>query len=177
MPGTDIAITGHPVQSAMAGRVAAVIQDRFPYGNAILIETPLETTPPEWWQVLPLPTPGPTLSPTTALTCPDGVSYEPSDPDRRSLYILYAHLAEPPALAVESDVACGQVVGLVGDSGNALAPHLHFETRAGPAGLRLESMAHYDASASMEEMRSYCLWRISGMFQLVDPNQVLALKP
>jgi murein DD-endopeptidase MepM/ murein hydrolase activator NlpD len=63
----------------------------------------------------------------------------------------------------------------VGKSGNALNPHLHFEIKVGPAGLRFTSMAHYDASATLEEMATYCTWSISGLFQVVDPLRLLSL--
>jgi hypothetical protein len=32
---------GHPVQSVLPGKVVMVLEDRFPYGSMILIETPL----------------------------------------------------------------------------------------------------------------------------------------
>ena len=70
---------------------------------------------------------------------------------------------------------CGQAIGSVGMSGNALNPHLHLEVRVGPAGIRLESMAHYDTSATAQEMANYCRWRVSGLFQLVDPMQLGSL--
>jgi murein DD-endopeptidase MepM/ murein hydrolase activator NlpD len=175
LPGSQVAVTGHPVQAALPGIVAAVVRDRFPYGNAVMIETSLEEYPASWWEQAQVPTPAPTLEHRSALTCPDGGAKLPLDKNRRSLYVLYAHLLQPPGLEPGEAVTCGQAIGLVGSSGNALNPHLHFETRVGPAGLRLESMAHYDASASAVEMSSYCLWRISGVFQLVDPMKVLAL--
>ena len=43
-------------------------------------------------------------------------------------YYFYAHLAGfAPGLEVGSKVTAGQVIGHVGSSGNAIAPHLHFE--------------------------------------------------
>jgi hypothetical protein len=45
--------------------------------------------------------------------------------------------------------------------------------RLGPAGVRFSSLAHYDASATIEEMFNYCTWRVSGLFQLVDPMLLL----
>ncbi len=172
IPGSQVAVAGRAVQAVLAGRVAAVIQDRFPYGSAVLIETPLEDLQAGWQGQAGIPTAAPTLAPVSSLTCPPAP--EPfTGQAQRSLYLLYAHLQQPPTLRLEEPVACGQAIGAVGSSGNALNPHLHFEARVGPAGLRLASMAHYDASASLEEMSSYCLWRISGWFQLVDPLQVL----
>jgi murein DD-endopeptidase MepM/ murein hydrolase activator NlpD len=145
LPNSEVAVSGNPVQAALAGSVAAVIRDRFPYGNALLVETPLEEAPP-------------------AL-----------DLSRRSLYVMYAHMRDPVDLNPGDTVACGQAIGAVGSTGNALNPHLHLEMRVGPAGMRFSSMAHYDNSATSEEMSSYCLWRISGLFQLVDPLRLIAL--
>jgi hypothetical protein len=38
-------------------------------------------------------------------------------------------------------------------------------------------MAHYIGNATPEEMRSYCQWRVSGAFQLVDPLPLLVTPP
>jgi hypothetical protein len=154
-----------------------LIFDRFPFGNGVVIETPLDALPEEWWQPAGIPTPAPTLAPRSALTCPSGPDPEIADPNRRALYILYAHLQEAPTLALEEPVGCGQQLGRVGDTGNALNPHLHFEARVAPAGIRMAGMAHYHASVSVEEMRAYCLWSVSDLFQLVDPQRVLNLAP
>jgi murein DD-endopeptidase MepM/ murein hydrolase activator NlpD len=175
LPNSTIAVSGRPVQAAIAGRVAAVINDRFPYGNALLVEVPLDGSPADWWLPAQIPTPAPTLENHSALTCPDDLNAPVLDPHQRSLYVLYAHLLEPVQLNVGDPIACGQVFGAIGSSGNALNPHLHFETRVGPSGLILTSMAHYDNSATPAEMSSYCLWRISGLFQLVDPLKILTL--
>ncbi len=172
-PGTGIALQGHPVQAVLAGQVALVIQDRFPYGNAILIETPLDNLPAPWANQPAIPPPAPTITPHPALTCPPVESIQAPQTSQRSLYLLYAHLEQPSALQLGDSVGCGENIGTVGMSGNALNPHLHLEARVGPKGARLDSMAHYDASASPEEMASYCLWRVSGAFQLIDPLQLL----
>lgn len=176
-PGSQVAVAGQPVQAAFAGRVAGLIFDRFPFGNAIIIETPLDDFPPDWWSPAQIPTPAPTLSSHTALTCPAGPPLPLADPSHRSLYVLYAHLQQAPTLKIGDSVSCGQAIDTVGSSGNALNPHLHFETRVGPSGAVFSSMAHYDNSATADEMSSYCLWSISELFQLVDPNKVLQLKP
>lgn len=169
-----LAQAGLPVQAVLNGRVAAVIRDRFPYGNAVLIETALEDTPTSWLEQLP--TPAPTIQPQPALTCPD-TSQPAWDFSSRSLYLLYAHLQEPPDLDTGETVRCGQAIGAIGDSGNALNPHLHLEARLGPAGARFNSLAHYDASATPEEMDNYCTWRVRGVFQLLDPVQILSQLP
>lgn len=44
----------------------------------------------------------------------------------------YAHLADfNPALGIGSSVRAGEIIGWLGSSGNASAPHLHFEIRPG----------------------------------------------
>jgi len=172
LAGSQVAVAGRPVQAALAGQVAAVIQDRFPYGNAILIETPLEETTAGWRDRVQIPAAAPTPARVSPLTCPP--ASEPfNGAASRSIYVLYAHLQAFPALRVEDIVTCGQTIGAIGSSGNALNPHLHLEVRVGPAGLRMTSMAHYDASATLEEMSNYCLWRISGWFQMIDPFMIL----
>jgi murein DD-endopeptidase MepM/ murein hydrolase activator NlpD len=93
----------------------------------------------------------------------------------RSLYVLYAHLQEPPSLKLSDAINCGRELGAIGDSGNALNPHLHVEVRIGPTGAKFPGMAHYDTSATSEEMANYCLWRVSGLFQLLDPMPLLIL--
>jgi Peptidase family M23 len=51
----------------------------------------------------------------------------------KNRYALYAHM-QPGSLKVHKGdkVHLGQVIGLVGDSGNSLVPHLHFQVAAGP---------------------------------------------
>jgi hypothetical protein len=51
-------------------------------------------------------------------------------------FALYAHL-QPGSIKVRrgDKVKLGQVLGLVGNSGNSLAPHLHFQVAAGPSSL------------------------------------------
>lgn len=170
-----IALEGLPVRAVLAGRVAAVIVDRFPYGNALLVESSLEQLPARWLAALEIPATVPPLETRSALTCPPRRGIEPSK--FQSIYLLYAHLQQPPPFAVGDQVTCGQTLGAIGNSGNSLNPHLHLELRVGPAGVRFESMAHYDASASQEEMANYCQWRVSGAFWALDPLKLLAQLP
>jgi murein DD-endopeptidase MepM/ murein hydrolase activator NlpD len=162
---TRIALVGWPVQAVLAGTVAGVILDRFPYGNTLIIETSFDGVLPP----LPLPLMAPTPLVKSPLTCPTLDLPVDWPGESISLYLLYAHLQSPPARQVEEKVACGSPLGEIGMSGNALNPHLHLEVRAGPAGMRFPSMAHYDASANSAEMAAYCLWRISGWFQPLNP--------
>ncbi len=168
LPNTQIAIAGRPVQAALAGQVALVISDRFPWGNAILIETPLEPLAVPF----ALPTPFPEIPLHSNLTCPGETAFEWNE-KARSLYILYAHMQSAPSLQPGEGVACGQEFSAIGNTGNALNPHLHLEARIGPAGARFTGMAHYTSSAGIVEMDTYCTWRVSGWFQLIDPAGVL----
>lgn len=174
---SGIALAGGPVLAVLGGRVAMLTEDRFPYGFALLVETPLEDLPPAWLVNHPSLTPAPTLEAHPSLTCPAITPDPPWNGAGRSLYLLYAHLLEMPALQPGQIVRCGEKVGQVGQSGNALNPHLHLEARLGPAGARFESMAHYENTATPEEMGNYCLWRVSNVFQLVDPLSLLQQLP
>jgi Peptidase family M23 len=51
-------------------------------------------------------------------------------------YALYAHM-QPGSLKVHrgDKVQLGQVIGLVGDTGNSIVPHLHFQVTDGPSSL------------------------------------------
>ena len=171
-PVNQIALSGKVVQAVMNGTVAGVVEGRFPYGNAILVETPLERLSPEWNAILQIPTPAPSREGHPSLTCPEGQPPLNMDESRRSLYLIYAHLKEPPTFEVGDTIKCGQELNAIGNSGNSLNPHLHLELRVGPAGTNFESMAHYTGSASPQEMYNYCLWRVSETFQLLDPMRL-----
>jgi murein DD-endopeptidase MepM/ murein hydrolase activator NlpD len=161
-----IALGGLPVMAVMDGRIAGVITDRFPYGNALIVETPFEELP---GQLLPhLPELDPFSEYQGPLTCPppeDMGWYSGS----LSLYLLYAHMQDSPDQQMGERVSCGDRLGRIGDSGNALNPHLHLEMRVGPSGARIPSLSHYHPSATLPEMSAYCTWRISGTFQMFDP--------
>jgi hypothetical protein len=174
--GSNIALTGESVQAILSGEVSMIIVDRFPYGNAILIETPLRSGDDEQAYLDPMPTPWLQVNPDPALTCPPGEGQK-GITEERSIYILYAHLFEPPGIAVGTALRCGETIGKIGMSGNALNPHVHIEARFGPSGTRFESMAHYDSSATPAEMAAYCQWRVSGIFQHFDPMILLQSLP
>jgi murein DD-endopeptidase MepM/ murein hydrolase activator NlpD len=166
---------GLPVQSVLTGRVASVILNKTPYGNAIIIETPLESLPESWYSSMMVPTPAPTQTYHTNLTCPDYPSPPEWNFSKRSIYLLYAHLNQPPIPNVNDLVQCGQQIGEVGTTGLSSNEHLHFEVRVGPAGARFSSMDHYDNAATIEEMANYCMWRVSNIFQLMDPMKLVSI--
>jgi murein DD-endopeptidase MepM/ murein hydrolase activator NlpD len=138
-------IEGEPVQVVLPGRVAAVIVDRLPYGNMVMVETPGAALPTEVRRAL-------------------GMA------EGESIYLLYAHFGHSPTVNLSETVQCGQVIGEVGKTGyNIVNPHLHLEARLGPEGVTFESMAFYTTSATESEMENYRRWRTSGEFRHFDP--------
>lgn len=176
-PIYELALEGRPVHAVLTGEITTVIDDRFPYGYAILVETPLDQVPPKWLASIQIPTPAPTQESHPSLTCPKTENLPIWDSDQRSLYLMYAHLNEPITLQVGDQVVCGQRLNTIGNSGNSLNPHLHLEARVGPAGADFSSIAHYTGSASSQEMQNYCIWRVSETFQLIDPMLFFSQSP
>ncbi len=172
-PELGYAVSGGQVQSILGGRVVAVLDDRFPYGHAILVETPLKDFEIES-DALPESLDKP-LS-ISNLYCPEGVGdMVYSTEGDRSFYLMYAHLEQKPDFEAGDWVEPCTYLDQVGMSGNALNPHLHLEVRVGPADLHFSSMGHYDPALSLDEMANYCFWRVSGLFQFIDP--ILILQP
>jgi murein DD-endopeptidase MepM/ murein hydrolase activator NlpD len=168
---------GLPVQAVLSGKVAAVINNRYPYGNMVIIESPLNAFPAAWLSVSPLPTRESIQTPDPALTCPAGTDeFNPKSTDL-SLYLLYAHMDQPVDLKIGDSVTCGQVIGGVGTTGKSGNYHLHLEMRIGPSGAIFPSMAHYWNDATNEEMHNFCMWRVSGVFQMLNPMQLFQTSP
>lgn len=150
--GERLSIQGEEIQAVLAGRVAAALVDKFPYGNALIVETPASELP---------------QSITEAL----GIAAQ------ESLYILFAHMESAEAFELGQGLQACQFVGRVGKSGNAGVPHLHMETRIGPPGTTFASMLFYSTRATTEERENYQLWRTSGVFRAFDPMKLLSLAP
>ena len=143
---------GEPLQAVLSGKVAASIVDRYPYGNMVMIETKAEDLPPEVAELIKI-LPG------------------------ESLYILFAHMNKSPLVNLGETVKSCQLLGEVGMSGNTDIPHLHMETRLGPAGAIFESMRFYDTHATQEEMDNYVRWRTGGEFRHFDPMRLFIFRP
>ncbi len=141
-------IEGVEVQSILPGRVAAAIANSFPFGNMIIIETPRFLIPAEWINRL-------------------GIG------ESDSLYLLYAHMQNPPAITVGDQVIACQTIGNVGKTGNTVEPHLHLETRLGPPETNFLNMGYYQVDATDEEKATYLRWRIGGEFRHFDPMSLL----
>ena len=142
-------IAGTGVQSVLAGRVAMAIEDSFPYGNVVIVETEFTDLP-------------------------EGLREALNMPDGQSLYLLYAHLEKESLQVKLGDLvtAC-QLVGAVGRTGNTQAYHLHLETRLGLPGTTFTGMSAFTDTASDDEKRNYRTWRISGKYQHFDPMKLL----
>src|SRR5665648_254605 len=170
---TLIAKTGLGVNSIINGQVVMVLNGRFPYGNAVLVESTYDTLPPGWQKTVsngPAPANWGTVP---ALTCPSGWDQDPESKSDPSIFVLYGHLENRSEVTQGQLLKCGEHIGSIGMSGNALSPHLHIEIRYGPPSGLTNSMAHYDTSASLDEMSNYCQWRVSGWYRLLDPISLL----
>ena len=141
-------IAGDGVQAILTGKVAGLILDRFPYGNALMTETP-------------------------SLLVPSWLRERLELNQDESLYVLYAHLAEFYPGEIGEAISSCQWIGTVGKSGDAAVAHLHLEIRIGEQGQIFPSMAYYVTTASQEERQTYLRWRTSGEFRAIDPLIVL----
>lgn len=66
---------------------------------------------------------------------------------------MYAHLAEPSPLHTGETVRTGQPLGIVGDTGDATACHLHFESWSAPGWY--EGGAPFDPLADLQAWDAY----------------------
>jgi len=150
--GERTSIAGVLIQSILLGKAAAVLENRIPYGNMVIIESQYEDLPEQIAEEL-------------------GVTKD------TSLYVLYGHMADTPFLKIGDKAFCGQVLGEVGNTpkGWSSDPHLHLEARIGPPRILFEGMHYYDTRAKPDEMANYERWRMSGEFALVDPLLLLEI--
>jgi hypothetical protein len=82
-------------------------------------------------------------------TYPTNISLDDADGNSvvldlgKSRYALYAHM-QPGSIKVHRGdrVKRGQVIGLVGNSGNSVAPHLHFQVMDGPLSLAANGLPY-----------------------------------
>lgn len=163
-----------PVISITSGIIRASVNNRLPYGNMVIIESPLNSFSPQLQTEIQAMVKPRDLPYYTILNCPDYLQ-ESLTTENLSLYFLYAHLKNPPGFKIGDPVENGTVIGLVGNSGASGNPHLHLEVRIGPSDNEFSSMAHYENSATSQEMANYCLWRVSGFFYQIDPMEFFNL--
>ena len=138
---------GTAIKSVFQGRVAAALENTFPFGTLAIIETDRNLLPKEWMIKLDIP-------------------------EDKSLYLLYAHM-QAGSLKVETGqiiYAC-QPIGAMGRTGNTDAPHLHLESRIGPPDTSFYGFAAF-TTVTPEERANYVRWRISGEFLHFDPMKI-----
>lgn len=171
--GDLASIEGLPIQSIFAGKVASAYSKiRNPYGYMVIVETPLSSLPTEIVNAIKLPAESQTpASPSNRLTCPAGFADWWST-DSKSLYVLYGHMGEPPYVQLGQTIKMGDTLGVVGNTGASTNPHLHLEMRIGPSNASFASMGHYDSTTTDQERHNYCMWRISGEFEMFDPMEL-----
>ncbi len=164
------AIEGTPILNIFPGKVSsAYTKIRNPYGYMVIIETPLSNLPKEIIDAIKLPEASSTpANPSNRLTCPTGFA-DWWDTSSKSLYVLYGHIGEVPVVRQGQTVKMGDMLGVVGNTGASSSPHLHLEMRIGPANATFASMGHYDTNTTDQERHNYCMWRISGQFEMFDP--------
>jgi murein DD-endopeptidase MepM/ murein hydrolase activator NlpD len=165
--GDRLSIEGIEIYAIMAGKTVLTLDDDIPYGYAVMVETPLSDLPEAVQQVLLagyLPVPE---DPNYRLSCPEVPV--PTLTGEYAVYHLYAHMQFRSELNRGEPIACGDKLGTVGNTGYSSNPHLHLETRLGPSGAAFETMAHYENTNTLEQTGNYCLWRMSGYYQLFDP--------
>jgi len=166
---TDV---GHPIQALLPGKVIEVLDNRFPYGNMVLIETPLDQLSPALQAQMQIPQPYSADEIKLRSTCQPDPSRISWSSTAKSVYTLYAHMLNPSALKAGDAVQCGQVIGAVGASGHAVVgnEHLHLEIRVGPSDANFGTIADYDAIATPEERYNYCIWALSEIFLPINPS-------
>ncbi len=169
--GERDSIQGIEIYAILSGNTILTLDNNTPYGYTIMIETPLSDLP-ETLQMSLLELYQPV---------PENVQYQgecpefdlPETTDELSIYHLYAHLEEKPGFSPGDNIGCGEILGTVGNTGRSSNPHLHLETRLGPSDANLGDMAYYETHYSEEQRANYCLWRMSGYFQLFDPFLII----
>jgi murein DD-endopeptidase MepM/ murein hydrolase activator NlpD len=142
-------IEGSQVHAVLPGKVTAALDDTYPFGSVVIIETEYSSLPADLRKSLGIP-------------------------DDQSLYLLYAHMQDGSLkVHLGEGVEPCQTIGLVGYTGNAGAAHLHFENRYGPPGASFSSFSAYLKTADREARANYRLWSTSGEFQHFDPMRLL----
>lgn len=142
--------TGTGVTAVFDGIVAGLVNDKPPYGNAIILESVPSQIPNDLVNVFAVG-------------------------EGESVYVLFAHLQGVQVSDFGQKILCGQQIAQTGLTGFTGGPHLHIEFRVGPSSSRFDSMGYYRADMLPEEMENYRKWRNSGLFRLVDPADVFGL--
>jgi RHS repeat-associated protein len=146
--GIDLWNYDQQIFTVFSGTVVSFLgQDIDPFGNSLVIET-------NFWML------------------PDSVITALGVKPGQSVYVLYAHMKEPPTVDLGAEVTRGQTIGKMGNTGTVFGSgggtHLHLEARVGPSG------AIFGPISKQQGVRSkgYADWFWGG-FGLVNPTDFL----
>ncbi|MHC1740853.1 MAG: M23 family metallopeptidase [Anaerolineaceae bacterium] len=162
---------GFPIQAILPGKVVNISNNKFPYGNMIMIETPLQLLSPDLIATLQMRKPYTDEDIKLHSTCqPDQtrISWSVSS---QSVYALYAHMKDTPVFQPGDKITAGEILGGIGATGNSNASieHLHLEVRVGPSNAQFGTISTYISTASEEERYNYCIWALSEVFLPINP--------
>jgi murein DD-endopeptidase MepM/ murein hydrolase activator NlpD len=165
-------VVGHPIQAILPGKVVTLTNNVYPYGNSILIETPLSWLSPDLIDKMQIGKPYSLDEIAARSPCqPDQTRISWSQTDE-SVYTLYAHMQSPTTVKVGDEIVSGEVIGAVGATGHAVVgnEHLHLEVRVGPSNASFGTISEYISSATDEERYNYCIWALSEVFLPINPS-------
>jgi murein DD-endopeptidase MepM/ murein hydrolase activator NlpD len=137
-----------PILSVFSGKVAGEINNRYPVGNCIIIESSYDQLPLE-------------------------IVNETGINNNQSLYTMYCHMLNQATQKIGDVINVAQEIGLVGKS-QTVEAHLHLEMVIGPQNQVIPSMAYYTADATEDEKKTYLWWRTSGTFTSFNPMNIIA---
>lgn len=165
-------VVGHPIQAILPGKVIIAANDVYPYGNSILIETPLDQLSPDLIQRMQIGKPYSADEIAARSSCQPDQSRISWSQTQKSVYVLYAHMQSPSPFKDGDEVKSGEVIGAVGASGHAVVgnEHLHLEVRVGPSDASFGNMSDYISTATDEERYNYCIWALSEEFLPINPS-------
>ena len=165
-------VIGHPIQAILPGKVVAITDNRYPYGNSIMIETPLDRLSPELIAQMKIDSPYSDEEIKAQSPCQPDQTRIPWSQTAQSVYALYAHMQSASPFRPGDEVNSGEVIGAVGASGHAVAgnEHLHLEVRVGPANAKFGTISDYLSTSTDEERYNYCIWALSEIFLPINPT-------
>ena len=165
-------VVGHPIQAILPGKVVTVTNDVYPYGNSVMIETPLSWLSPDLIDRMQIGKPYSLDEIAARSPCqPDQTKIAWSQTEK-SVYSLYAHMQSPTTYKVGDEISGGKIIGAVGATGHAVVgnEHLHLEVRVGPSNASFGTLSEYISSATDEERYNYCIWALSEVFLPINPS-------
>jgi len=93
--GDRVGIEGLAIYAVLKGKIISILDNKWPYGNMIIIETPIEEINTQLFNVISPPQTAPTVEPAPHVNCPPGELEFDMAVSSRSIYVLYAQLKDP----------------------------------------------------------------------------------